>query len=209
MLIGGTGDDTYYYASGSGSDTVDNTGGGTDWLYFADIESNRLSYHQDGDDLVVLVDGDLSQGFRVLDHFLGGEAAIAYAQPASGYALSAAQIAGQLTPLPGNLTGQGGGSFAQTSSVSVQRLGTTETSAQAVADTAAGAQQIKVSPRVALLTQAQVFEALAGDEAKLATPRPRRGGGLPAKVLGSGRRRCLERDRPLGSLELARVAGSL
>lgn len=183
MLIGGTGDDTYYYASGSGSDTVDNTGGGTDWLYFADIESNRLSYHQDGDDLVVLVDGDLSQGFRVLDHFLGGEAAIAYAQPASGYALSAAQIASQLTPLPGNLMGQGG-SFAQTSSVSVQRLGTTETSVQAVADTAAGAQQVKVSPRVALLTQAQVFEALADDEAKLATPRPRRGGGLPAKVLG-------------------------
>lgn len=99
-LFGGTGDDTYFYAAGSGVDTVDNTGGGTDWLYFDAIARTRLSYHQDGDDLVVRVDGDAGQQMRVVDHFLGGEHAIAYVQPGDGgYAISAATIAGMLTPL--------------------------------------------------------------------------------------------------------------
>ena len=57
LLYGGTGNDTYFYRVGSGVDTVDNTGGGTDWLYFDGIARNRLSYHRQGDDLVVRVDG--------------------------------------------------------------------------------------------------------------------------------------------------------
>lgn len=175
MLIGGAGDDFYYYATGSNFDTVDNIGGGTDWLYFADVGSSRLSYHQDGDDLVVLVDGDLSQGFRVLDHFLGGEAAIAYVQPSSGYAISAAQIANQLTPLPGNLAAQGGGSFAQTMSMSVQRLGATAASLEATADTDGNVQQIKLSSRTALLTQEQVFEPQAANGSEALTPSLRKG----------------------------------
>ena len=184
MLIGGAGDDFYYYATGSNFDTVDNIGGGTDWLYFADVGSSRLSYHQDGDDLVVLVDGDLSQGFRVLDHFLGGEAAIAYVQPSSGYAISAAQIANQLTPLPGNLAPQGGGSFAQTLSMSVQRLDATAASPEAGVDTEGNAQQIRLSSRVALLTQGQVFEAQAANEPEAANPRLRKGRGPRASGLG-------------------------
>jgi len=100
MLFGGTGDDTYFYAAGSGADTIDNTGGGTDWLYLDGIARTRLTYHRDGDDLIVRVDGSASQQMRVLDHFLGGEHAIAYVQPGDGgYAISAATIAGQLTPL--------------------------------------------------------------------------------------------------------------
>lgn len=100
MLFGGVGDDTYFYAAGSGADTVDNTGGGTDWLYFDGIARTQLTYHRDGDDLVVRVDGDAGQQIRVLDHFLGGEHAIAYVQPGDGgYAISAATIAGQLTPM--------------------------------------------------------------------------------------------------------------
>jgi Ca2+-binding RTX toxin-like protein len=100
MLIGGAGDDFYYYASGSGSDTVDNTGGGTDWLYFADVSSTRLSFHQDGDDLIVRVDGDAGQQIRVLDHFLGGEHAISYVQPSNGNAIPASNIPALLTALP-------------------------------------------------------------------------------------------------------------
>ncbi|KLD77734.1 hypothetical protein Y886_14145 [Xanthomonas hyacinthi DSM 19077] len=100
VLFGGTGDDTYFYAAGSGVDSVDNTGGGSDWLYFDGIERARLTYHRDGDDLIVRVDGDAAQQMRVLDHFLGGEQAIAYVQPGDGgYAISAATIAEQLTPL--------------------------------------------------------------------------------------------------------------
>lgn len=114
MLIGGAGDDYYYYAEGSGSDTVDNTGGGTDWLYFADIASTRLSYHQDGDDLVVAVDGNLSQSIRVLGHFLGGNAAISYVQPSSGYAIPASQIPNLLTPMPSGLLANGSLTSRQT-----------------------------------------------------------------------------------------------
>lgn len=100
LLFGGTGDDTYFYAAGSGADTIDNTGGGTDWLYLDAISRTRLAYHRDGDDLIVRVDGDAGQQMRVIDHFLGGEHAIAYVQPGDGgYAISAATIAGQLTPL--------------------------------------------------------------------------------------------------------------
>ncbi|MBN6150275.1 hypothetical protein JR065_07985 [Xanthomonas sp. AmX2] len=99
-LFGGTGNDTYFYAAGSGVDTIDNTGGGTDWLYFDGIDRARLAYHRDGDDLIVRVDGDAGQQMRVVGHFLGGERAIAYVQPGDGgFAISAATIAGQLTPL--------------------------------------------------------------------------------------------------------------
>ena len=183
MLIGGAGDDFYYYATGSNFDTVDNVGGGTDWLYFADVGGSRLSYHQDGDDLVVLVDGDMSQGFRVLDHFLGGEAAIAYVQPSSGYAISAAQIANQLTPLPGNLAAQGGSSFAQTLSMSVQRLDATAAAPEAGVGMEGNAQQIRLSSRVALLTQGQVFEAQAANGPEAANPRLRKGHGPQASGL--------------------------
>jgi len=100
VLFGGAGNDTYFYAEGSGADIIDNTGGGTDWLYLDAIARTRLTYHRDGDDLIVRVDGDAGQQMRVVDHFLGGEHAIAYVQPGDGgYAISAATIAGQLTPL--------------------------------------------------------------------------------------------------------------
>jgi Ca2+-binding RTX toxin-like protein len=100
LLIGGTGNDTYFYRAGTGVDTVDNTGGGTDWLYFDGIARTRLSYHRDGDDLVVRVDGSAGQQMRVLKHFLGGEFAIAYVQPGDGgNAIPAAGLASLLTPM--------------------------------------------------------------------------------------------------------------
>lgn len=108
-LFGGAGDDDYYYAEGSGSDIIDNVGGGTDWLFFNGIASNRLGFHRDGDDLIVRVDGDTNQQVRVLNHFLGGEHAIAYVQPGSGFAIPASQIPGLLTPLPESLAGADAG----------------------------------------------------------------------------------------------------
>ncbi|QGY78868.1 calcium-binding protein [Xanthomonas hyacinthi] len=182
VLFGGAGNDTYFYAEGSGADTVDNTGGGTDWLYFSDVDSSRLSYHQDGDDLVVLVDGDMSQGFRVLNHFLGGEASIAYVQPSSGNALSAAQIANQLTPLPSSLVGSA--SLVQTLSASVQQIETSETSSESITDTGTDAQLATVSPKVALLVQDQVLETSMGGKADVATPPAQKARKLPAKFLG-------------------------
>lgn len=100
MLIGGGGDDDYYYSAGSGSDTIDNVGGGTDWVFFNGIARERLSFHQDGDDLLIRVDASEASQVRVLGHFLGGGQAISYVQPGSGYAIPASHIPGLLTSLP-------------------------------------------------------------------------------------------------------------
>lgn len=100
-LIGGAGGDKYVWQAGSDFDVIDNTGGGTDWLFFNGVDPSRLAWHRDGDDLVIMVDDDPSQGVRVQDHFLGGDMAIDYVQPGSGYAIPASQIDGLLTPMPG------------------------------------------------------------------------------------------------------------
>ncbi|MFC6921392.1 calcium-binding protein [Microbulbifer taiwanensis] len=111
QLAGGTGDDSYYYKAGHGVDVIDNSGGGTDGVFFLDgLERSRLSYHRDGDDLVVLVDGDLQQQVRVTDHFLGGDYAISYIQPTDGgNAIMASELDGLLTPLPDGNGGDNGG----------------------------------------------------------------------------------------------------
>lgn len=100
-LEGGLGNDKYVWQAGSGSDVIDNTGGGTDWLFFNGVDRSRLGFHQDGNDLVITVDGDLSQEVRVQNQFLGGDAAISYVQPANGNAIPASQFSGMLTPMPG------------------------------------------------------------------------------------------------------------
>ncbi len=103
-MFGGAGDDKYVY--GGGSDVIDNSGGGTDWVLFnsssKSIDRTRLSFHQDGDDLVIRVDGDPTQQVRVYKHFdASGDYAIDYVQPSDGYGISAASINALLTPLPG------------------------------------------------------------------------------------------------------------
>jgi Ca2+-binding RTX toxin-like protein len=100
LVLGGAGDDNYIWQTGSGIDVIDNTGGGTDWLFFNGIDRTRLSFHRSADDLVILVDGDISQQVRVQNHFLGGDLAISYVQPSDGYAIPAADFAGLLTSMP-------------------------------------------------------------------------------------------------------------
>ncbi|MEJ2619594.1 MAG: calcium-binding protein, partial [Candidatus Thiodiazotropha sp.] len=99
-LSGGSGDDCYLYSLGHGVDTIDNAGGGSDRIYFTDVDSSRLSYHQDGDDLLIVVDGDLAQSIRVTNHFLEGDAVIGLILTGEGSEISAEQISGLLTPLP-------------------------------------------------------------------------------------------------------------
>ncbi|WP_226661415.1 calcium-binding protein [Microbulbifer aggregans] len=111
LLIGGVGDDHYYYIANGGVDTVDNTGGGFDGIFFLNgIARSQLTFHQDGDDLVILVDSDLNQQMRVKDHFLGGDSAISYVQPDDGGAsIMAADFSGLLETLPdGNGSGGNG-----------------------------------------------------------------------------------------------------
>lgn len=110
-LIGGAGNDSYYYKAGQGVDVIDNQGGGSDGVFFLDgLDRDRLSYHQDGNDLVILVDGDLEQQVRVTDHFLGGDNAIAYVQPTDGgNAIMAGDIENLLSEMPSGTGDSGDG----------------------------------------------------------------------------------------------------
>jgi Ca2+-binding RTX toxin-like protein len=108
QLTGGAGDDKYYYRANGGVDVIDNTGGGFDGAFFIGIARTRLSFHREGDDLLILVDGDLEQKVKVTDHFLGGDFAIDYVQPDGGSYITTAQIAGLLTALPDGGTGEPG-----------------------------------------------------------------------------------------------------
>ena len=96
ILDGGPGNDTYYYKSGGGRDTLDLHGGGEDILYTNGIDAGRLAFQREGDDLLVLVDGDAGQSVRVIDHFLGGEKQLRYVQPDGGYLISAQTIANRI-----------------------------------------------------------------------------------------------------------------
>ena len=107
-LTGGTGDDQYYYRANGGVDVIDNTGGGFDGAFFIGIERTRLSFHREGDDLLILVDGDLGQQVKVIKHFIGGDFAIDYVQPDGGSYITTVQIAGLLTALPDVDTGEPG-----------------------------------------------------------------------------------------------------
>jgi Ca2+-binding RTX toxin-like protein len=108
QLTGGAGDDKYYYRANGGVDVIDNTGGGFDGAFFIGIARTRLSFHREGDDLLILVDGNLEQQVKVTDHFLGGDFAIDYVQPDGGSYITTAQIAGLLTALPDGGTGEPG-----------------------------------------------------------------------------------------------------
>jgi hypothetical protein len=81
-------------------DVIDNTGGGFDRLYFVGITKERLGFSREGDDLLVLVDSDLTQSVRVTGHFLGGDASIDMINPYAGSAIEASELPGLLEPLP-------------------------------------------------------------------------------------------------------------
>lgn len=101
-LIGGAGNDTYIYRANQGVDSIDNAGGGTDTINFADINDSQLSYHKDSNDLVILVDKDLGQQVRVKNHFVTtADNAIDTITTRNGVKITAAMIATNLTALPG------------------------------------------------------------------------------------------------------------
>ena len=101
-LIGGAGNDTYIYRANQGVDTIDNGGGGTDTMNFTDFKDSQLSYHKDGNDLVILIDKDLAQQVRVKNHFVTtADNAIDNITTQNGVTITAAMIATKLTALPG------------------------------------------------------------------------------------------------------------
>ena len=100
ILSGGAGNDSYIYKANHGIDVIDNAGGGTDVIFFQQIDKTQLTYHKEANDLIILVDGDLNQQVKVKDHFLGSDKAIDYIVASDGMMVSAQKIAGQLTALP-------------------------------------------------------------------------------------------------------------
>jgi Ca2+-binding RTX toxin-like protein len=116
-LIGGTGDDSYYYAAKGGVDTIDNTGGGHDGLFFINgITKDQLSFKREGNDLVITVDGDANQQVRVTDHFLGGEHALSFVQPSSGYSITPSEIDALVAPATDTGTSANAGTSSSSSS---------------------------------------------------------------------------------------------
>ncbi len=92
-LEGGAGSDIYVYDDDGGVYEIDNSGGGTDWLLFSDeITAERLSYIQEGDDLIVRVDEDETRQVRVINWFLGEDYQIDYIQPGGGTGIPASDI---------------------------------------------------------------------------------------------------------------------
>src|SRR3546814_19311916 len=81
-LIGGAGDDDYLVAVGSGTDVIDNTGGGFDGIFFeGTVTREQLSFSRDGDDMLISIDNNQTQAPRVTNHLLGGAAALDFVQP--------------------------------------------------------------------------------------------------------------------------------
>src|SRR3546814_17633141 len=81
-LIGGAGDDDYVVAVGSGTDVIDNTGGGFDGIFFeGTVTREQLSFSRDGADMLISIDNTTTPAARVPNHFLGGDAAIDFVQP--------------------------------------------------------------------------------------------------------------------------------
>jgi Ca2+-binding RTX toxin-like protein len=104
-LSGGAGNDSYIYKANQGIDIIDNAGDGNDGIFFQGIDKSQLSYHKEGDDLIILVDGDLNQQVKVDGHFSSNDKAIDYIVPSSNMVISAQSIASQLTALPGSGSG--------------------------------------------------------------------------------------------------------
>ncbi|WP_199610552.1 calcium-binding protein [Flocculibacter collagenilyticus] len=90
VYIGGAGNDNYVISAGEGHDQLDVSGGGQNTLFLQQISRSQLTFQQDGNDLVILVDDGAAQSIRVLNHFVGGESALDIIQPAgSGYLTTA------------------------------------------------------------------------------------------------------------------------
>ena len=92
-LTGGTGNDLYYFKAGFDQDTIVNTGGGIDNIYFDGLSFNQIASGlvRSNDDLILKVSQTADQ-LTIKDFFIGGEAAVGNISFASGGSISAEQI---------------------------------------------------------------------------------------------------------------------
>jgi Ca2+-binding RTX toxin-like protein len=108
-LIGGLGDDSYIIGIDEGHDQLDVSGGGNNTLFFEGITLSQVTYAQEGNDLLLLVDGGDGQSVRMLGHFNGLASEIDTVQFEGGGSLSAAEINLIISDDSGGGTEPGGG----------------------------------------------------------------------------------------------------
>lgn len=74
ILNGGYGNDTYIYNLGDGFDTILDDGYSEDVdkvIFGADIKRSDVTFRREGNDLIVLINGDETQGMRIQNHGYG------------------------------------------------------------------------------------------------------------------------------------------
>ena len=98
-LNGGNGRDSYYYNLGDGYDTITETRGNDKIIFGEGISINNLSFRQDGSNLDILINNDVSQGVTVKDFYSGTNYQVETLQFANGstFNLSTQEITLQQT----------------------------------------------------------------------------------------------------------------
>lgn len=99
-LFGGAGDDIYIYKYGDGSDVISNSWGGDEKLVIQGVDAlERITFHRSQDDLLVVIDGDLSQSIKIMSHFQSSEL-LESVEVEGLVTFSASEIEQMLSPLP-------------------------------------------------------------------------------------------------------------
>ena len=95
ILIGGSGNDLYYFNKDFGKDTIVNTGGGYDNIYFDGISFNQVgrALTKMNDDLILKVSGSTDE-LTIKDFFTGGDNADINISFADGGSISATELLG-------------------------------------------------------------------------------------------------------------------
>lgn len=83
-MNGGNGRDSYYYNLGDGYDTITETRGNDKIIFGEGISINNLSFRQDGSNLDILINNDVSQGVTVKDFYSGTNYQVETLQFANG-----------------------------------------------------------------------------------------------------------------------------
>ncbi len=85
ILQGGRGNDTYVWNLGDGMDTIDDSSGNGDKIKFGSgISMENLTFYNDNDSLIILVNGDETQGLLIKNHFLNSKYRIEHLEFADG-----------------------------------------------------------------------------------------------------------------------------
>lgn len=94
-LIGGSGNDLYYFTKGFGKDTIVNTGGGYDNIYFDGISFNQVGrgLTKMNNNLILKVSGSTDE-LTIKDFFAGGDNADINISFADGGSISATELLG-------------------------------------------------------------------------------------------------------------------